>query len=506
MGVLTNIGGAAAATTYRLAGGTGRMGGSVIGGLARMAGQRIAYDFLGPIGSYAVGASRMGGMYGGGFGFGGIAGYPSGYASSSIGGVANTVNMSNQILLRIYNEIRRVQSVKLDNINSNLAKINSSLMDLSSASQNVGGKSAVTSVPMKSLITGTTIGLIAFALGEGLKSLWDSLFGGGESSGSTRDSRSRTVEGVNASQQRAAATRDMTPQERMAFGDPSRPDLAEPFIERQRAQGRSQEATREGLVPQSPIRTMPPGIGSVKEDQISEAGVRKLPLSPRLRGALDEVAAKMGIEVRVKSGGQMSLEDAMAAGAVQRGDDWFINGKKVRTGSTRHDDGNAADIEIYKNGKLISFKDPEGQKIFSEFATELRRRGVSGIGAGEGYMGDTGSRMHVGYGSDMTWGAGGKRANTPDWLKKAYEAGLESTSQPPAESQQNNTGDEMEEHSFNEQLRNMSGSQYAGMYGDAPRQPVPNTPPVSPSMPKNPIDPYDVPKALPRNDVMSIFA
>jgi hypothetical protein len=43
------------------------------------------------------------------------------------------------------------------------------------------------------------------------------------------------------------------------------------------------------------------------------------------------------------------------------------------------------------------------------------------MGAGPSYMG--GVAVHVDIASQMTWGAGGRNANTPGWLTTAYNTG-----------------------------------------------------------------------------------
>jgi hypothetical protein len=146
------------------------------------------------------------------------------------------------------------------------------------------------------------------------------------------------------------------------------------------------------------------GGGQVYEDQMKEASVRKLPIDDKLKSVLTKAAEAAGVDVRVKSGGQPAVgEEGARIGS--------------RTGSTRHDKGMAADLDLYADGKRLSpSSDPE---IFKTFVKASRDAGATGIGAGEGYMSQDGSRLHVGFGASAIWGAGGQSANAADWLKNA---------------------------------------------------------------------------------------
>src|SRR6185369_1622332 len=89
-----------------------------------------------------------------------------------------------------------------------------------------------------------------------------------------------------------------------------------------------------------------------------------------------------------------------------------------RVGSHRHDDGMAGDMFFYKDGRKLDWANPEDQPIFKDIVKRGREAGITGMGAGEGYM-QPGS-MHIGYGKPAVWGAGGQGANAPDWLVNAY--------------------------------------------------------------------------------------
>lgn len=130
----------------------------------------------------------------------------------------------------------------------------------------------------------------------------------------------------------------------------------------------------------------------------NQGATRNKPLNPKLVKALDFLP-DMGITMKVFSGGQ----DATGP---------------RRTGSHRHDHGNAGDAFFFKNGRKLDWANANDRPIFQQIVREGRKRGISGIGAGDGYM-QRGS-MHIGFGSPSVWGRGGKGANAPGWLRSAY--------------------------------------------------------------------------------------
>lgn len=141
----------------------------------------------------------------------------------------------------------------------------------------------------------------------------------------------------------------------------------------------------------------------VFERQAQLASTRTMPINARLYALLDAAAAATDVDVVVTSGGQ---------GAKGSG--------KPRIGSTRHDNGQAADLELHRDGKALSFE--TGERVaFIDFVKACAARGATGIGAGVNYMGD--KRIHVGFGSKAIWGAGGMSAAAPAWLRSAVEAG-----------------------------------------------------------------------------------
>jgi hypothetical protein len=127
---------------------------------------------------------------------------------------------------------------------------------------------------------------------------------------------------------------------------------------------------------------------------------RNQPLSQQLIDDLDFLG-DMGITMDVFSGGQPS------------------SGSN-RVGSHRHDNGSAADVFFSEDGRRLDWANASDRPIFEDIVKRAKAAGVTGFGAGDGYM-QPGS-MHIGYGSPSVWGAGGKGASAPDWLREAFGA------------------------------------------------------------------------------------
>lgn len=132
----------------------------------------------------------------------------------------------------------------------------------------------------------------------------------------------------------------------------------------------------------------------------NEGAVRNKPINEKLSNALGFLP-ELGVTMEVFSGGQ----DASGPN---------------RTGSHRHDDGGAADVFFYKDGKRLDWANENDRPIFEDIVRRGKAAGVTGFGAGEGYM-QPGS-MHIGFGSPAVWGAGGRSANAPEWLRNAYNS------------------------------------------------------------------------------------
>ncbi len=138
----------------------------------------------------------------------------------------------------------------------------------------------------------------------------------------------------------------------------------------------------------------------------NEGAIRNKPLNDKLVQAMSFLP-EMGVSMEVFSGGQ----DAEGP---------------HRTGSHRHDHGGAGDVYFQKDGRRLDWANDADRPIFEEIVRRGRAAGVTGFGAGEGYM-RPGS-MHLGFGSPSVWGAGGSGANAPEWLRNAYN-GSEQPSQ-----------------------------------------------------------------------------
>lgn len=139
--------------------------------------------------------------------------------------------------------------------------------------------------------------------------------------------------------------------------------------------------------------------------------IRNQPISNELQQVLETAARDAGIDsVFITSGGQDTLGEGTR-----------------RTGSTRHDKGRAADLQCTVDGSTLTFTDQSADPTILAFVTAAASAGATGIGAGVGYMGNR--TIHVGFGtsisdnSRLTWGAGGRSANAPWWLREAAEAG-----------------------------------------------------------------------------------
>ena len=139
-------------------------------------------------------------------------------------------------------------------------------------------------------------------------------------------------------------------------------------------------------VPQPQNNAMGGSGGNVTENQ---QGIRRLPINSKLKSVLQQAARVAGVDVEVYSGGQPRKGEG-----------------GQRTGSTRHDHGNAADVYLYKEGRKL--RDPEDREIMAKFVSAAASAGATGIGFGgivnkqKLYMGESG--IHVGFGKPATWG------------------------------------------------------------------------------------------------------
>lgn len=136
--------------------------------------------------------------------------------------------------------------------------------------------------------------------------------------------------------------------------------------------------------------------GNVIQLQGKQAATRKGALSPRLVQVLQQAAGAAGVTVKVYSGGQR------------------MEGARGAVGSTRHDQGNAADLDLYVGGRKLSADNPEDRAIMAKFVAAAVAAGATGVGHGNGYMGP--SRIHIGFGTPAVWGGS-------QWIREAWAAG-----------------------------------------------------------------------------------
>lgn len=153
----------------------------------------------------------------------------------------------------------------------------------------------------------------------------------------------------------------------------------------------------------------------------NQGATRNLPLNDDLVGALSRFAPQMGLTVEVFSGGQPGKGSGGA-----------------RVGSVRHDHGGAADVRFYKDGRQLDWANSADLPVFQDIVRQGRAAGLTGFGAGPGYM-SPGS-MHIGFGSPGVWGAGGRGANAPEWLRTAFN-GATGGAQPTMANMQNKSFD-----------------------------------------------------------------
>lgn len=171
----------------------------------------------------------------------------------------------------------------------------------------------------------------------------------------------------------------------------------------------SQTASANGETPDL-IETDKSKGGLVIQTQEKVARTRKLPLSPKLVQTLENGLRGTGLNFEVTSGGQA----AYGTGGP-------------RTGSTRHDNGNAADGDFRDaaTGRILNpASNLEDRERISSALSRLRAAGIQGIGWDSGtkgssryYMGPT--RFHLDIANASIWGANGSGSNAVDWVESS---------------------------------------------------------------------------------------
>jgi hypothetical protein len=157
----------------------------------------------------------------------------------------------------------------------------------------------------------------------------------------------------------------------------------------------------------------------------NQGGKRNLPIQQQLMDILDTAATEAGVDLIITSGGQVPTSEGGVSG---------VN----RTGSNRHDKGYGADVALYTpdfNGRQLQGGNSADLAIMMKFMRAARDAGATGIGQGNGYMGN--NIIHVDIGwigqqqgairgviSTRTWGGGSSSgtstnyANAPSYMKE----------------------------------------------------------------------------------------
>lgn len=158
--------------------------------------------------------------------------------------------------------------------------------------------------------------------------------------------------------------------------------------------------------PDGTPKTGASGTGSVSYVQDFAKRTRNKPIKPALMSILKRAAADTGLRVVIFSGGQ----DVKGRGAR-------------RTGTTRHDAGNAADVWVYAGNTQLNTRGDDPRMV--AFIAALRRAGAKGFGAHPGYMKGVGVHVDIvgtATGGSNMWGAGGT-GSPPTSLARAFQTG-----------------------------------------------------------------------------------
>ncbi len=167
----------------------------------------------------------------------------------------------------------------------------------------------------------------------------------------------------------------------------------------------------------------------VHQIQNKTAAVRKGPLADALVTILKNAAivTDPNLRVEVTSGGQMPLEEwkqLPTSQTTQKGNKYFHKGKVVRTGSRRHDDGMAADLQLRLGDHLIPYTHPK----FLQFTEAFFALGGRAGSADHDYMGKHRGHFDI-VGTDK---GGGTRWNASASFAQAQDSGLIMASRPEA--------------------------------------------------------------------------
>ena len=181
--------------------------------------------------------------------------------------------------------------------------------------------------------------------------------------------------------------------------------LADRFVNEEQGDGGSEGSTT-STPSGSGVGEFENGTGSGVVTQ-AQSGIRNQAVDPSVVRILETAGINSGVNVVVTSGGQPS------------------SGPN-RTGSHRHDNGMAADVQLFVPGRStpLDTNNPNDLPIIQNFINQSRLAGATGIGAGNGYMGDNTFHIDRSYperGYTQYWGGpldnGTFRSrNAPKWL------------------------------------------------------------------------------------------
>lgn len=154
------------------------------------------------------------------------------------------------------------------------------------------------------------------------------------------------------------------------------------------------------------------GSGSGRITYATQGKIRNQALHPKLKDMLERTAQAVGVDVVVSSGGQMSMEAYRRARGEKsnsggKSPTYYLNRRAVRKGSTRHDNGMAADIQIRSGGQNIKLDTP----LMNKFVEEFFKNPDAGGGSGDtDYMGDYTIHVDIHKTRSRSWNA------TPQFL------------------------------------------------------------------------------------------
>jgi hypothetical protein len=147
--------------------------------------------------------------------------------------------------------------------------------------------------------------------------------------------------------------------------------------------------------------------GSVTYTSGFRGSTRNKPIKDRLLEILDSAAKAAGVRVVITSGGQDP------PGPRAR-----------RTGSRRHDNGFAVDVQLYNGGTLLYTSNSSHLNMIITFCRAARSAGATAIGAGNGYMNNRVIHLDIaagqpGVSNSKFWGGRAMNAaGTPSWLRE----------------------------------------------------------------------------------------